>query len=66
MADSESGPDMAQKIDEIHEMLTALMPLVERAAPLLDSPMVKLAGNPLAAKLAGSPVFGMLGGRRNG
>ncbi|MFC8719750.1 hypothetical protein [Kitasatospora sp. NPDC057198] len=67
MAETELvGPDVAREIHEIHEMLTKLMPLVERAAPLLDSPMVKLASSPMGAKLASSPVFGMLKGPRRG
>lgn len=67
MAEPEKlGPELAREIHEIHEMLSRLMPLVERAAPLLDSPMAKLATSPVG-KLAAGPVFGMLGrGPRRG
>lgn len=44
------------------EMLAEILPLVRRAAPLLDSPMARLAQSPAAAG-----VLGMLGkGRGRG
>jgi hypothetical protein len=43
MANREIDADTVRKIDEIHAMLTDLKPLVDRAAPLLDSPMARMA-----------------------
>lgn len=43
MAESEFDADTVREIHEIHAMLSEALPLLRRAAPLLDSPMVKMA-----------------------
>jgi hypothetical protein len=42
------------------EMLQEVLPLVRRAAPLLDSPLAKMANSPAAS------VLGLFGGGRRG
>jgi hypothetical protein len=50
--------EITDNLSRVAGMLDEVVPLVRRAAPLLDSPMAKLAQSPAAG------VLGMFGGRR--